>query len=265
MPLRAEGEQVAESFPKLWRLENRFTQMQIEISLIWYFLLLSAARSRDGWSKNPHHLELHLLYCLDNSCLKQTTSANPHLPFHPLLFYFQKSHKEHRSYSSFHKAAEGWKQLPKTFRCNSFNHHSARTQTNWEASLPCPRLTFLLAFYFPAICTSQSHEFVQSLAVKLITFLGGNCKGGVHIGRPIQRHKCPREDTPTQHIPGILLFPALPDICLLYQDAESGHRSASPSFSAQRSVGVSRRKQGVQPQLTMNIQHCCCLTHISEQ
>ena len=33
---------------------------------------------------------------------------------------------------------------------------------------------------------------------------------------------------------------------------------------AQESVGVSRRKQGVQSRPTINMQHCCFLTHISQ-
>lgn len=97
---------------------------------------------------------------------------------------------------------------------------SARMKTKWEPSLLCPRLTFLLAFCFSAICTSQSHRFLQSLTMKPVTFLGGNCQGGVRMERLIQRDKCPGENTPTQPIRGILLLPALPGICLLHQDAE---------------------------------------------
>lgn len=194
------------------------------------FFLLSAARSRGGWSKNPHHLELHLVYNLDNSCLQHTAFTDPLFPFHSLLFYVQENYTEHRSYSSFHKAAEGWGQLPTMLSSKD----SARMKTKWEPSLLCPRLTFLLAFYFSAICTSQSHRFLHSLTMKPVTFLGGNCKGGVHMERLIQRDKCPGENTPTQPNRGILLLPALPGICLLHQDAESDHGSAPPSSCQRR-------------------------------
>lgn len=234
MPHGAEGEQVAKSFTKLWRLENRFTQMQIEISLSWDFLLLSAARGREMGEARIHTIWNYTCFTawiiLVWNKQHQLTHSFHVIPFFPTSGRAIRS--TFRSYSSSHKATEGWKQLPGTLRCNSFNHHSARTQTNWEASLLCPRLTFLLAFYFPAICTSQSHRFVQSLAVKLVTFLGGSCKGGEHVRRP----KCPGEDTPTQCISGILLFPALPGICLPYQDAESGHGSAPPSFCQHRAA-----------------------------
>ena len=162
-------------------------------------------------------------------------------PFHAPLFYFQKNYKEHRSYSSFQKAAEDRNQLPTTLSSNSLSHSSARTKTNWEASLMGPRLTFPLAFYFSATSTSQSHRFVQSMTMKLVTFLGGSCKGGVHIKRVIQRDKCPGENTPTQAIGGILPLPALPDICLLYQDAETSHGSAPPSFYQHRRAQESAR------------------------
>lgn len=195
-------------------------------------MLLSAARSRDGWSKNPHHLELHLSYKLDNSCLKQTASADLLFPFHPPLFYFQKNRKEHRSYSSFQKATKDRNQLPTMLSSNPLSH-SARTKTNWEASLLGPRLTFLLAFYFSAICTSKVTGLLVTM--KLVTFLGGNCKGAcISSDWSKGTSKRPGENAPTQPICGNLLLPALPDVCLLYQDAESSDGSAPPSFCQHR-------------------------------
>lgn len=144
-------------------------------------------------------------------------------------------------------------------------NHAARTKTNWEASLMGPRLTFLLIFHFSAIRSSQRHNFVQSPTSKLITFLGGNSKGGAHIERRVQRDKRPRENTPTHAVCSILLFPALLDICLLCQ--ERPRVCSTFLLLTQENTGVSRRNQGLQCDqwLTHHLHLLHFLTHMGQQ
>lgn len=63
----------------------------------------------------------------------------------------------------------------------------------------------------------------------------------------------PTFSCPAWHLPALPGCREWPQVCSTFL------------LPAQRSGGVSRRKQGVQPQLAINTQHCCCLTHISEQ
>lgn len=235
--------------------------MQIEISLSWYFLPLSATRGRDGVSKNPHHLELHLLYCLDNSCLKQTASANSLLPCHPLFFYFRKSHKEHiQELSSFHKAAEGWKQLPETLRCNSFQPSLSKDPNKLGSFSAVSQIDFPSDFLLPChlhlpksrVCSVTGCETHHTLGWQL---QGRRAKAQVSWGRhSYPMHSWyPAFSCPAWHLPALPGCREGPRVCSTFL------------LPAQSSVGVSRRKQGVQSQLTINTQHRCCLTHTSEQ
>lgn len=239
-----EGEWIAGSFPKLWHWENRFTQMQRDTTLTQYALgFVSCWEQR--WIKQesmPFGITPHLQW---GQLLSKTNSIGwSALSISSSSLLLLEEPKELWSYSSFHKAAEGWNQLPTMLSSNILNP-SARTKNKLRSLSAVSQIDFPLASYswlssFSAICTSQSHRLVQSPTMKLVTFLGGNYKGGVHIEWLIQRDKCP-----TQPIGGILLLPALPDICLLYQDAESSHGSAPPSSCQHRKAQESAERNKV--------------------
>ena len=223
-------------------------------------LLLSVARSRDRWSKKPQHLELHLVYDLENSCLKQTALADPLHPFHRLLFYFQKNHKEHKSYSSFCKAADDWNQLPATLSSNSLKH-SARTKTNWEASLLRLWLYFCVSTSLPSAPRKVTGLFTHWLqnsscswaaTVREVCTLSDWSKGTSVLGKTLP---------PNPSVVSHFFLPCLTSACstrMLRAAAALLHLL----LPAQESTGLSRRKQG-QSWPTINVQHCCFLTHFN--
>lgn len=108
---REESQRRVEGELGFWELHealifgNRFAQMQIDISLAWYALAFVSCQEQ-GWMKQestpfgitPVLQPAQSLSTINSICW-------PHSPFHPPLFYFQKNHREHRSYSSFQKAA----------------------------------------------------------------------------------------------------------------------------------------------------------------
>lgn len=263
MPHEAEGEQVAKSFTKLWRLENRFTQMQIEISVSWDFLLLSAARGRDGWSKNPHHLKLHLLYCLDNSCLKQTASATHSFLVIPLFSASRRAIRStFRSYSSFHKAAEGWKQLPRNTQVQLLQPSLSKDPNKLGSFSAVSQIDFPSDFLLPCHLHLPKSRAGSVTGCETHHILGWQLQGRwAHWEAQVSwgRHSSPvhfwypASSCPAWHLPALPGCREGPRVCSTFL------------LPAQSSVGVSRRKQGVQSQLTINTQHCCCLTHTSEQ
>lgn len=128
---------------------------------------------------------------------------------------------------------------------------------NWEASLLRPRYWFS---YFSAICTSQSHRFVQSPTMKPVTFLGGNYKRRCahqaidpkgQVSYPTHLWY-PTSSFSAWHLPALPGCGEQPWVCSTFL------------LLAQKSIRVSRRKQGVQSWPVINRQHCCFLTYIHQ-
>lgn len=120
-----------------------------------------------------------------------------------------------------------------------------------SASLPSapPKVTSLFSHWL----WNSSHSWVAT--AREVCTSGGRSQGTMSRGR----HSYPMHfwypafSCPAWHLPTLPGCREWPRVCSTFL------------LPAQRSVGVSRRKQGVQSQLTINTQHCCCLTHISEQ
>lgn len=125
---------------------NRFAQMQIDISLARYALAFVSCQEQ-GWMKQestpfrftPVLQPAQSLSTINSICW-------------PTLHFIPLSSTSKRTTEST-EAIPALRKLLPVLSSNSLNH-TARTKTNWEASLLGPRLTFLLPFYFSAIHSS---------------------------------------------------------------------------------------------------------------
>lgn len=125
---------------------NRFAQMQIDISLAWYALAFVSCQEQ-GWMKQestPFGITPVLQPAQSLSTINSICWPTRH--FIPL------SSTSKRTTESI-EAIPALRKLLPMLSSNSLNP-TARTQTNWEASLLGPRSTFLLAFHFSAIHSS---------------------------------------------------------------------------------------------------------------
>lgn len=118
------------------------------------------------------------------------------------------------------------------------------TQTNWEASLLCPRLTFLLASCFPDLqlpVTSLLSHWVWNSWHCWVAAAREVCtpKGTSVLGKTLLPNTFPTFSCPAWHLPALPGCRERPQVCSTFL------------LPAQRSRGVSRRKQSVPPQLAL--------------
>lgn len=92
-----------------------------------------------------------------------------------------------------------------------------------------------------------------------MALLGGSCQGGVHT----QRHKCPGEDTPTQHI-SYFFLPCLTSACSTRMQRTATGLLHLPSASTEEQRSQQKETK-CSTTAGINTEHCCCLTHFSEQ
>lgn len=124
--------------------------MQIGISLTWYVLAFVSCQEQRCMKQESTPFGITPGLQPGWFLFKTNSTCWPVLPISSLLFYFQSNHKQHRSYSSFQKAAKGWKQLPTMLSSNSLNHSAGPKQIGKPLCCVSDWLAFWLSTSVPS-------------------------------------------------------------------------------------------------------------------